>query len=436
MSTIFENFPPNCVFDSGGTNDDGAGGDGQTFPYALYPFRVRKLEDDKHSFEDDKSQRDRGDSRSSAVHPPERPHRIWLQITDKVATSEKKAHLVSTKTMDVPKKSAFIMSVSYNLPHLVDLRSLSCRLASPLCFGVANTNFTRPNAPSGKEHPRRLINARTLRLADFESNVPVPQYAILSHRWGAEEIGHQEFSSPTAETKLKSGYRKILDACKQALLDGLEYIWIDTCCINQEDRGDVHRNIRSMFAFYQHSSVCYAHLNDVAASRESSRLFGLMTSFKDSRWFSRGWTLQELLAPPEVVFYNDAWHYIGTRSELTSAISKTTGIPANVINGYINIEDVDIHERMSWSALRKTTRPPDQAYCLFGILGVTIEPNYDEDVETAFARLWEACSKKYPDKVGDSRFRGHFQLQPGQLASEIPGSAAPDNLRSASADSN
>ncbi|THV01255.1 HET-domain-containing protein, partial [Dendrothele bispora CBS 962.96] len=231
----------------------------------------------------------------------------------------------------------------------------------------------------------RLISTRSLKPVDFGDNIPIPDYAILSHTWGSGEVTFQELDQHRVNVNAlivaKPGYRKILYACREARRRNLGYLWVDTCCINQEDKGDVHRNIRSMYAFYQNSSICYAYLSD----RDSYNLSE--SSITTSRWFSRGWTIQELLAPPEVVFFDRSWRPLGTRSGRTAEISDITGIPEAILEGQSCIHQVGVEERMSWAVTRTTSRPQDQAYCLIGILGVSLEPNYEEDVNSAFFRL-------------------------------------------------
>ncbi|THV01249.1 HET-domain-containing protein [Dendrothele bispora CBS 962.96] len=256
--------------------------------------------------------------------------------------------------------------------------------------------------------PRRMINTYSLKLKDFEDGVSIPHYAILSHTWGAEEIGYHDFDQLFFEdsenwsvfvegvemyeqhqgTKAKPAYHKIVEACIKALSDGVEYLWVDTCCIDQEDQTDVHRNVKNMYSYYRNSRICYAYLVDM----------GHQSSFGQSRWFTRGWTLQELLAPPEVIFFDSNWGYIGSRTVLCAEISGVTGIPEDIVRGSTSFRDVDVQERMSWSVLRKTSRSVDRAYCLFGILGVSIEPDYTEDLVTAINRLQEAFFERYPEK--------------------------------------
>ncbi|THU77450.1 HET-domain-containing protein [Dendrothele bispora CBS 962.96] len=255
--------------------------------------------------------------------------------------------------------------------------------------------------------PRRMINTCSLELEDFEDDIRIPHYAILSHTWGAEEIGYNEFDQLFSKkkgsrqavfrelyerysqgTKAKAVFHKIVEACIRARLDGLKYLWVDTCCIDQEDQMDVHRNVKNMYSYYRNSRICYAYLVDM----------GHQSRFGQSRWFARGWTLQELLAPPEVIFFDSNWINIGTRTELCTEISIVTGIPEDIVRGSTSFRDVDVQERMSWSVLRKTTRSVDRAYCLFGILDVSIEPDYTEDLVTAITRLQEAFFERYPEK--------------------------------------
>jgi len=242
---------------------------------------------------------------------------------------------------------------------------------------------------------------------EFGENDSTPPYAILSHRWIEEkEVTFHEFLNARGpdrdEMKKKSGYQKILQACLKAQNDNIDFIWVDTCCIDKADHGQVAQDVKSMFAYYENSVVCYAYLVDVYRwdcgpdsphYREQWRKW----MFEDSEWFQRGWTLQELLAPKQVVFFGHDWKKIGTRAELKEIISSVTAIPPNLLEGKISVRDVDVRTRMSWAMGRSTTKPPDRAYCLLGILEVSLEPDYDEDVESAFRRLRNALEKIHPE---------------------------------------
>ncbi|KAK7443564.1 hypothetical protein VKT23_015737 [Stygiomarasmius scandens] len=248
--------------------------------------------------------------------------------------------------------------------------------------------------------PRRLIDARTLKLVEFDTNTFIPPYAILSHRW-TEEVVYDEFVQPHAETFAKSGYLKIDAACRQARQDGIGYIWVDTCCIKQGDPADVSANITSMYAFYQNTEVCYAYLADVPWPEKYIVL---------SDWFERGWTLQELIAPRTVVFFDKDWQRIGDKHELRDTIYWKTTIPPAILSGEQFIQDIDVLTRMTWAMQRSTTKAQDEAYCLQGLLGVSLEPNYDENFLASFNRLGKALFDAQPELkarlgVDDDLFR-------------------------------
>ncbi|KAK7453193.1 hypothetical protein VKT23_011874 [Stygiomarasmius scandens] len=260
-------------------------------------------------------------------------------------------------------------------------------------FSSSSVNLipTRRDAASprsGDGRPRRLINAHSLRLVDFCEDEAIPSYAILSHRWvEGEEVTFDEFRNPKEATKRKQGYTKIREACAEACDYGLDYIWIDTCCINKGDQGEVARNIKSMYAYYENAYICFAYLADVEGYED----------FELSSWFRRGWTLQELLAPRTVMFFTRGWILMGCKhGSRSAAISRATSISEDVLQGKRSIVDVDFLEKMSWTMGRKTTKPPDQAYCLLGMLGVSMEPDYNETVMKAFRRLQKILVKSNP----------------------------------------
>jgi hypothetical protein len=242
----------------------------------------------------------------------------------------------------------------------------------------------------------RLLDARTHRLVDFPAD-SIPRYAILSHRWGAtdEEVLFADIQAkhPKAAKK-KPGWQKVHGTCQQALEDGYIYVWIDTCTIDKTSSAELSEAINSMFVFYQRAAVCYAYLSDVQADR--SNTYGLERELAQSKWFTRGWTLQELLAPNNMQFFNSRWELIGTKTSLKASLSKITGISPGILTGQFPIGSASIAQRMSWAAPRKTTRPEDIAYCLMGIFQVHMPLLYGEG-EKAFHRLQEEIMKSSDD---------------------------------------
>jgi len=215
----------------------------------------------------------------------------------------------------------------------------------------------------------RLINVETLKLEEFFDD-RVPPYAILSHTWGDddEEVSFRDIK----ERKIKkAGIRpiKLEGCCNQAKKDGLRYAWIDTCCIDKANSVELGEAINSMFQWYRHASICYAYLSDVPAHDDP---WSPGSKFFSSRWFVRGWTLQELLAPKKLHFYNSEWCYLGTKSETSVIIEKITGIPRPFLLGIAELHEASVAQRMSWAAKRVTKRKEDIAYCLLGVFGMSM----------------------------------------------------------------
>jgi hypothetical protein len=219
-----------------------------------------------------------------------------------------------------------------------------------------------------------LLNTRSVTLKEFGDD-ETPEYVILSHTWEDEEVLYQDVVDGIENTKL--GYRKVKGCCRRARQDGFRWIWIDTCCINKGSSVELSEAINSMFRYYKEAQICYAYLSDIASS-EAEQL-------TTSRWFERGWTLQELIAPPIVEFYSCDWIDIGTKTSLRKSISLRTGIPNDVLLG-ADPSSCNIAERMSWASGRNTKRIEDQAYSLMGIFDVNMPMLYGEGIK-AFQRL-------------------------------------------------
>ncbi|KAM0804570.1 heterokaryon incompatibility protein-domain-containing protein [Usnea florida] len=235
----------------------------------------------------------------------------------------------------------------------------------------------------------RLLHTTTFRFEDFfDSNVP--KYAILSHRWGNGEVTFQDFEIGKAETR--PGFVKIKNCCSLAQSRGFEWVWIDTCCIDKKSSAELSEAINSMFRWYTEAEECYAYLADVPGTDKENRV-DFPASFKQSQWFTRGWTLQELLAPSSVVFYDARWDRIGCKEELLGEISEATGIGVQYLN---EMREASVATKMSWISKRQTSRSEDMAYCLLGLFDVNMPLLYGEG-RKAFVRLEREIIKKSND---------------------------------------
>lgn len=232
----------------------------------------------------------------------------------------------------------------------------------------------------------RLLNSSTLELKDFPAN-QVPVYAILSHTWGDEEVLFADLHTDSA--KDKAGHKKIRYCCKQAAVHGFDYVWIDTCCIDKSSSAELSEAINSMFSWYQKARICYAYLADVPTQVETKIL---SSAFANSRWFKRGWTLQELIGPSELVFFSQEWVQIGTKATLQHTLAEITGIDAGILTGVKDLESASVAKKMSWASDRAVTRTEDIAYCLMGLFDVNMPMLYGEG-EKAFVRLQEEIMK-------------------------------------------
>ena len=224
---------------------------------------------------------------------------------------------------------------------------------------------------------------------DFVSDSQAPPYAILSHTWGAvpEEVTFHDIADGSG--KRKSGYRKIEFCGEQAEHDGLQHFWVDTCCIDKSNLNELTTAINSMFRWYQNAARCYVYLSDVSIySRDGqSAHLDWKSAFRNSRWFQRGWTLQELLAPQIVEFYSRDHIRLGDKHSLTKQIANITGIPVKALQEQ-NFSHFSIEERFSWVGKRQTTIEEDHAYCLLGVFGTFLPLIYGEGRSHAMRRLY------------------------------------------------
>ncbi|KAF2786559.1 HET-domain-containing protein [Melanomma pulvis-pyrius CBS 109.77] len=233
----------------------------------------------------------------------------------------------------------------------------------------------------------RLINCSTLELEEFFGS-QIPPYSILSHTWETHEISHQDYY-PLEELQQKKGSEKILKTCEVVLRHGHRYVWIDTCCIDKRSSAELTEAINSMYKWYSMAQRCYIYLSDHDSEDEISE-------FGRSRWFTRCWTLQEMIAPTYAYFFDKNWKYIGTKCQLSKAIMAVTGIDEATLTNFDDGVKISVARKMSWAAGRESTREEDQAYSLFGIFNVNLPLLYGEGPR-AFTRLQEAIIKETND---------------------------------------
>lgn len=236
----------------------------------------------------------------------------------------------------------------------------------------------------------RLIDTSTLRLILVVGKDP-PKYATLSHTWDSSgEISFQEMmainENPHHPAKQKPGYLKIVHTCQMARSHGISHAWVDTCCIDKTSSAELGEAINTMYRWYQEAQVCYAYLSDLDTG------CNIETALPECRWFTRGWCLQELLAPKDVLFFDASWNPIGSKASLASLISDITLIDREVLVDSSLISSMPVARRMSWAANRVTTREEDMAYSLLGIFDVNMPMLYGEGSK-AFGRLQEEIIK-------------------------------------------
>jgi len=230
-------------------------------------------------------------------------------------------------------------------------------------------------------------------LASFVGD-DIPRYAILSHTWETEEVTLADLRDGNG--KKKAGYSKIQFCGEQAKRDGLQYFWVDTCCIDKSNSTELAEAINSMFRWYQNATKCYVYLSDVSrpafgtTDKSNDLLWQVM--FRQSRWFTRGWTLQELIAPSSLGFFSKEGELLGDKVSLERHICEITGIPAKAFRGS-PLYDFSVHERMAWAETRETTCKEDKAYSLLGIFDVNMPLIYGEGKEKALKRLREEIGK-------------------------------------------
>jgi hypothetical protein len=223
------------------------------------------------------------------------------------------------------------------------------------------------------------------------SNIP-PAYGILSHTWGADsdEVTYDDLRSSSDIHKQKPGYDKIRFCAERADEDGLRYFWIDSCSINKANFTELSEAINSMFKYYRQATRCYVYLSDVPDPKDPTST--TESAFPRSRWFKRGWTLQELLAPSSVQFFSRTGELLGSKESRAQQVYQITGIDVKALKGH-PLSQFSVDKRISWTAGRETKIEEDAAYSMLGIFDVHMALIYGEGRQKALNRLQRKVQK-------------------------------------------
>jgi NACHT domain/Heterokaryon incompatibility protein (HET) len=226
-------------------------------------------------------------------------------------------------------------------------------------------------------------------------------YAILSHTWGADKDEVTFKDLQTGSGNSKAGYTKIRFCGEQARKDGLQYFWVDSCCIKKTSDSELSESINSMFRWYRRAAKCYVYMGDVSATKQKSGDEEAHDTwekdFRESRWFTRGWTLQELLAPTSVEFFSKDSHRLGDKQSLDQLIHEITGIPILALRASV-FSQFSAEHIFDWAENRKTTRDEDWAYSLLGLFEVSMPVIYGEGRVKAVRRLKREIEDASRDK--------------------------------------
>jgi hypothetical protein len=261
----------------------------------------------------------------------------------------------------------------------------------------------------------------------------IPTYAILSHTWGEEEVNLQGLRDGSG--RRKAGYKKIRFCGEQAERDGYQYVWVDTCCIDKSNQAELAEAITSMFRWYQNAAICYVYLSDVSTNNHDqvdSSSQSWQSAFRKSRWFTRGWTLQELIAPQSVVFFCSNGNRLGDKKTLERLLYEITGIAVSALQG-TSLSTFPVEERMSWAENRETEKAEDKVYSLLGLFDISMPVLYGEGEEKALGRLQEEiykdAKKRCRDEVSEATFNPTKRLKTSRnQPSSVPSPSTKQSL--------
>ncbi|KAK5124754.1 hypothetical protein LTR85_001467 [Meristemomyces frigidus] len=272
----------------------------------------------------------------------------------------------------------------------------------------------------------RLLNTTTLKFKEtYTPGTQDMKYAILSHRWGDDEVSYEDFvlaqqvdeypdwwppSEHGRRVKKRAGYKKIKKFCSVAQELDYAWCWVDTCCIDKRSSAELSEAIDSMWKWYGNAAICLVYMSDVTTVPNplAPEDDGAWSRFRASSWFTRCWTLQELLAPRRLIFMTAQWVKIGriskSRTSEVSVLSKTlarevaqaTRIPEPILKRDTTIMTASIAQKMSWAAGRQATREEDVAYSLLGLFDINMPLLYGEG-QKAFNRLQHEILRQSSD---------------------------------------
>ena len=255
-----------------------------------------------------------------------------------------------------------------------------------------------------KEQGKMVRQTKVLEYCADERNT---KYEILSHRWQeGKEVGYEEMVGLAEMDQMKreeirklTGYQKILQSCKQAKKDGYKWLWVDTCCIDKRSSAELSEAINSMYRWYENSMVCYVYLHDINGSSFPTEPDTTRYPTSDGwpEWFSCGWTLQEMIAPSNVWFFNKDWKPIDNKKVLAHTLACITQVPECILMDGLSSNCPCVAQIISWAADRMTSQDEDRAYSLLGLLNMNMPMLYGEG-KKVFCHLQEEIMHMSNDK--------------------------------------
>ena len=247
----------------------------------------------------------------------------------------------------------------------------------------------------------RLLNTDDLTFKDWNDEDDIPPYVAVSHRWSDNEVSLHDVERGQPDVPSPS-WRKLLSVCQRAKGHMYDYLWMDTCCIDQRSSAELSEAINSMYNWYRDAAICYVYLEDVEDPCEEYPYpeLAITDRISNSTWFSRGWTLQELVAPRRLTFFSRSWTELGGRCELSQVIERTTGISQEILNQTVSVAETNVFTKVSWVKQRMTRRVEDMAYSLLAIFNVNMLPIYGEGLEALYRLQKKIIKTVWPHTLG------------------------------------